>query len=156
MFEERKKSGIRRILLIAFLVFVIIVFVVILVYENPSELKSSVTLKASLNPSTVKVGENSRLKLEFKNQDLESHQISCTFKANSKVTIYSGNNPLVDNRYSIVLDASDPAEERIFDVNALLEEWVYGSDYTIYVSLYVDGNEIGEESQKLTLSVKES
>jgi hypothetical protein len=156
MFEEREKSGIKRIILLAFLVFVIIVFVTILVYENPSELKSSVTLKVSLNPSTVKVGENSRLKLEFKNQDLESHQISCTFKANPKVTIYSGNDLLVDNHYSFVLEASDPAEERILNVNALLEEWVSSSEYTIYISLYVDGDEIAEESQKLTLSVKES
>jgi hypothetical protein len=156
MFEEREKSSIRRIILLAFLIFIIVVVVTILVYENPPELKSSVTLEVSLNPSTIKVGENSRLRLEFKNQDLESHQISCTFKANPKVTIYSGNNPLGDNKYSFVLDASDPAEERIFNVDALLEEWVSGSEYTIFVSLYVDGDEIGEETQKLTLSVKES
>jgi hypothetical protein len=130
MFEEREKSSTRRIILLAFLIFIIIIVVTTYIfYENPPENKSSVTLKVSLNPSTI--------------------------KANSKVTIYSGNNPLIDNKYSFVLDASDPSEERIFNVDALLEEWVSGSEYTIFVNLYVDGDEIGEESQKLTLSVKE-
>ncbi len=128
----------------------------IALYENPPDKKSPVTLAASLEPATIKVGENSRLVLEFKNQDLESHQISCIFKANSKIIIYSGNNPLVNNEYSFILEASDPTEERILNVNAILEEFVSGSEYTIYVSLYVDGGEIIEESQKLTLSVKES
>lgn len=154
---KREKYGIGRVILLAFLLFIIIIFAaVFLLYENPSDEKSSVTLKATLNPSTVKVGENSRLTLEFKNQDLESHQISCTFEANPKVTIYSGNEPLVDNKYSFTLEPADPAEERIFNLNALLEEWVSGSEYTIYVSLHVDGDEIVEQSQKLTLSVKES
>ena len=153
---KREKSGIGRIILIAFLVFILIIVFAILFYKNPLNQKSPVTLKASLKPSTVKVGENSMLTLEFKNQDLESHQILSIFKANPKVTLYSGNDPLVDNEYSFNLEASDPAEERIFNVNALLEELVFSSEYTIYVSLYVDGEEIVEESQKLTLSVKES
>ncbi len=153
---KREKSGIGRVTLFAFLGFLIIIVIAVLLFQNPSEQESSVTLKAKLNPSTVKVGENSRLTLEFKNQDLESHQISCTFKANPKVTIYSGNDPLAENEYSFILEASDPTEERIFNVNALLEEWITGSEYTIYVSLHVDGNELVEESQKLTLSVKGS
>ena len=152
-----EKSGIGRIKILAFLVFTItIIVIVILFYENPSNPKSSVTLTASLKPSTVKVGENSRLTLEFENQDLESHQISCIFEFNPKVIIYSGNNPLIDNKYSFILEASDPTEERIFSLNALLEEWVASSEYTIHVRLYVDGEEIVEESQKLTLSVKVS
>lgn len=153
---DRKNAGIGRIVILVFLVCAIIAVVFIWFYENPSNQNSSVTLKASIEPSTVKVGENSRLKLEFKNQDLESHQISCVFEASSKVIIYSGNDPLVDNEYSFILENSDPAEERVFYVNALLEEWVSKSDYTIKVSLYADGEELVEEAQKLTLTVKES
>lgn len=153
---DRKKAGIGRIILLVIIVFIIIVVVYIGFYQNPSNQNSPVTLKASLEPSKVKVGENSRLKLEFKNQDLESHQISCVFEVNSKVIIYSGNDPLVDNEYSLSLEASDPTEERILYVNALLEEWVSSSKYTIKVSFYVDGEELVEESQKLTLLVEES
>ena len=153
---NREKTSIWRIILLVFAVFIIIIIVVIGFYRNPSDQNSSVTLKASLEPSTVKVGENSRLKLEFKNQDLESHQISCVFQANPKVIIYSGNDPLVDNEFSFSLEASDPEEERVLFVNALLDEWVFSSEYTINVSLHVDGEELVEESQKLTLSVKES
>jgi hypothetical protein len=153
---NREKTSIWRIILLVFAVFIIIVIVVIGFYRNPSDQNSSVTLKASLEPSTVKVGENSRLKLEFKNQDLESHKISCVFQANPKVIIYSGNDPLVDNEFSFSLEASDPEEERVLFVNALLDEWVFSSEYTINVSLHVDGEELVEESQKLTLSVKES
>jgi hypothetical protein len=153
---NREKTSIWRIILLVFAVFIIIVIVVIGFYRNPSDQNSSVTLKASLEPSTVKVGENSRLKLEFKNQDLESHKISCVFQANPKVIIYSGNDPLVDNEFSFSLEASDPEEERVLFVNALLDEWVFSSEYTINVSLHVDGEELVEESQKLTLLVKES
>jgi hypothetical protein len=70
--------------------------------------------------------------------------------------MYSGNNPLVDNEYSFILEASDPNEERILTVQSLLGEFVSSSDYVIHISLRVDGVEIVEQSQKLTLSVKES
>ena len=154
----KKKSGIGWIIFIALFVIIIIIAAFIL-YEQPSDQSdqtSSVTLTASIEPSTVKVGENSRLMLEFKNQDLDSHQISCIFKTNPKIIIYSGNDPLVNNEYSFIIEASDPAEERILNVNALLGEFVSSSDYVIHISLHVDGDEIVEESQKLTLSVKES
>jgi hypothetical protein len=130
--------------------------VVIAFYEPPSNQKPPVTLEASLEPPTIKVGENSKLTLEFKNQDLESHQISCKFETNQKVIIYSGNDPLVGNEYSFRFEASDPTEDRVLIVNALLEDWVISSKYTISLSLYIDGNEIAEEAQILTLSVKES
>ena len=152
----KKKSGIGWIIFIALFVIIILIIAAFTLYEQPSDQTSSVTLTASLEPSTVKVGENSRLKLEFKNQDLDSHQISCIFKANPKIIIYSGNDPLVNNEYSFIIEASDPAEERILNVNALLGEFVSSSDYVIHISLHVDGGEIVEESQKLTLSVKES
>ena len=151
------KSGIGWTIILVCAILIIIVIAVITFYENPSDQKKSpVILTASLEPSTVKVGENSRLTLEFKNQDLESHQISCIFKANPKIIIYSGNDPLVNNEYSFILEASDPTEERILIVQALLGEFVSSSEYVIHISLHVDGGEIVEESQKLTLSVKES
>lgn len=153
---KKYESGIGWIVFLAFAVLILIVLAAFMLNENPSGEKPPVTLGASLEPSTIKLGENSRLLLEFKNQDLESHQISCIFKANPKIIIYSGNNPLVNSEYSFILEASDPAEERILTVNAILEEFVSSSEYTIYVNLYVDGSEIVEESQKLTLSVKES
>ncbi len=153
---KREKSGITWILLLAFLVIIILAIVIIVLYEPPSNQKSPVTLEASLEPSTIKVGENSKLTLEFKNQDLESHQISCKFKTNQKVIIYSGNDPLVENEYSFMFEASDPTEDRVLIVNALLEDYVISSKYTISLNLYIDGNEIPEEAQILTLSVKES
>jgi hypothetical protein len=153
---KRDKSGIGWTILLVFIILIIIVIAVITFYENPTDQKSPVTLTASLEPSTVKVGENSRLTLKFKNQDLESHHISCIFTANPKIIIYSGNNPLVNNEYSFNLEASDPTEERILTVQSLLGEFVSSSDYVIHISLRVDGVEIVEQSQKLTLSVKES
>ena len=153
---KRDKSGIGWIILLVFIILIIIVIAVITFYENPTDQKSPVTLTASLQPSTVKVGENSRLTLKFKNQDLASHHISCIFKANPKIIIYSGNNPLVNNEYSFILEASDPNEERILNVQALLGEFVSSSEYVIHISLHIDGGEIVEQSQKLTLSVKES
>jgi hypothetical protein len=150
------KSGIGWTILLVFIILIIIVIAVITFYANPTDQKSPVTLTASLEPSTVKVGENSRLTLKFKNQDLASHHISCIFKANPKIIMYSGNNPLVDNEYSFILEASDPNEERILTVQSLLGEFVPSSDYVIHISLRVDGVEIVEQSQKLTLSVKES
>ena len=135
------------------LIILIFVFVTI---DNPSNQKTSVILTVSLKPSTVKVGEISRLTLEFVNPDLESHQISCEFNANPRVTINSGNDPLVNNEYSFILEASDPSEERILTVKALLEEGVSSTDYTIDINLFIDGEEIAQESKKLTLSVKES
>lgn len=151
------KSGIGWTIILVCAILIIIVIAVLTFYENPSDQKKSpVFLTASLEPSTVNVGENSRLTLDFKNQDLDSHQISCRFRANPKIIIYSGNDPSINNEYSFIIEASDPAEERILNVNALLEEFVSSSDYVIYVSLHVDGGEIVEESQKLTLSVKES
>jgi hypothetical protein len=150
------KSGIGWTILLVFIILIIIVIAVITFYANPTDQKSPVTLTASLEPSTVKVGENSRLTLKFKNQDLASHHISCIFKANPKIIMYSGNNPLVDNEYSFILEASDPNEERILTVQSLLGEFVSSSDYVIHISLRVDGVEIVEQSQKLTLSVKES
>jgi hypothetical protein len=153
---KRDKSGIGWTILLVFIILIIIVIAVITFYANPTDQKSPVTLTASLEPSTVKVGENSRLTLKFKNQDLASHHISCIFKANPKIIMYSGNNPLVDNEYSFILEASDPNEERILTVQSLLGEFVSSSDYVIHISLRVDGVEIVEQSQKLTLSVKES
>jgi hypothetical protein len=153
---KKEKSAISRILLLAFLATIIIIIAISVFYKAPPNQKSLVSLKASLEPSTIKVGENSRLTLEFENQDLASHQISCKFTTNQKVTIYSGNDPLTENEYSFVLEASVPTEERILIVNALLEDWISSSKYKINVSLYIDGNEIMEESQELTLTVKES
>ncbi len=152
---KKEKSAIARILILAFIAIIIIAIVIIFFYEAPPNQKSSVSLRASLEPSTIKVGENSRLTLEFKNQDLESHQISVKFKSNQKVILYSGNDPLAENEYSFIIEASDPTEERILIVNALLEDWISRSTYTINVSLYIDGNEIVEESQELTLTVKQ-
>jgi hypothetical protein len=153
---KKEKSALARILLLAFISIIIIAIVIIFFYEAPPNQKSSVSLRASLKPSTIKVGENSRLTLQFENQDLESHQISCRFNTNQKVIIYSGNDPLAENEYSFIIEASDPTEERIFIVNALLEDWISSSTYTIDVSLYIDGNEIVEESLELTLTVKQS
>jgi hypothetical protein len=153
---KRDKSGIGWTILLVFIILIIIVIAVITFYANPTDQKSPVTLTASLQPSTVKVGENSRLTLKFKNQDLASHHISCIFKANPKIIMYSGNNPLVDNEYSFILEASDPNEERILTVQSLLGEFVSSSEYVIHISLHIDGGEIVEQSQKLTLSVKES
>jgi hypothetical protein len=153
---KRDKSGIGWTILLVFIILIIIVIAVITFYANPTDQKSPVTLTASLEPSTVKVGENSRLTLKFKNQDLASHHISCIFKANPKIIMYSGNNPLVDNEYSFILEASDPNEERILTVQSLLGEFVSSSEYVIHISLHIDGGEIVEQSQKLTLSVKES
>jgi hypothetical protein len=152
----KKKSGIGWILFLALFVIIIIIVAAFTLYEQPSEQKSKVTLTASLDPSKIKVGENSKLTLEFKNQDLESHQITCSFKANPKIIIQSGTKPLVNNEYSFIIESSDPTEERIFNVKALLEEYVSSSEYTINVSLHLDGTEIVEETKKLTISVTES
>jgi len=152
----KKKSGIGWIIFLALFVIVIIIIAAFTFYEPPSEQKSNVTLAASLDPSKIKVGENSKLTLKFKNQDLESHQITCLFKANPKIIIQSGTKPLVDNQYSFIIESSDPTEERIFNVKALLEEYVSSSEYTIYVSIHIDGTEIVEETKELTLSVTES
>ena len=66
------KSGIGWTIILVCAILIIIVIAVLTFYENPSDQKKSpVFLTAALEPSTVNVGENSRLTFDFKNHDLD-------------------------------------------------------------------------------------
>ena len=146
------KSGSTRLIFLFIIVAAAVLLIVIFSEPAPNP-DPIVTVTASLNPSTVKERESATLTLEFENNDLEQHQISCAFETNPRVSLYAGNQLLSDNNYSLTIDAGDPAEERELTVKGFLEEGVSTADYIISLSLYVDGNKISQESQIITLTI---
>ncbi len=150
------KSGIALIFILVLMAVATAVFLLIIFSDQPTNPDSIVTVTASLKPSTVKEQESATLKLKFENNDLDHHQISCVFETSFRVSFYAGNQLISDKTYSLTIDAGDPAEERELTVKGYLEEGVSTADYIINLSLYVDGNSVSQESQKITLTVIKS
>jgi hypothetical protein len=111
-------------------------------------------MTASLKPTTVKEGEPATLSMQFENKDLNSNNIRVVIDTISRVRTYSGTNILSNNEYSFTIEAGDPEETRMLTVKGYLEEGISLAEYDINLRLYVDGNEVPQESQKIELTVK--
>lgn len=131
-------------------------FVVIIATPSIFKPKAPIEVAVSLNPTSIKENETSKLTLSVKNTDLKTHTIRFVFDTNPLIAIYAGSEQLLhNNAYSFAIEASDPSEERVFTVAGSLDEKVSSSDYPIAVHVYVDGNALSEAWNDVVLTIRQ-
>lgn len=138
---KNAKSGLASVV-VAIILLAVLAGILAYVFSQFGEQKPLVEVVSSLEPSTVKEGERAMLVLNFKNVDLKTHEITVTFSVGPHISIYEGNElPLQQNRYSFVLEASNPSEQRAFGVSGTLETGTLSAEYLIAFNVSVDGQD---------------
>jgi hypothetical protein len=116
--------------------------------------KPSVEVHLSLDPSTIKENQSARLTLSLKNLDLKTHQLTIVFNVNPRIQVYAGTEQLLQNyTFSLRLEASQPADERVFTMTGSLEPGISSSDYPISLNVYDNGNELNKAWDDVTLTI---
>ena len=119
--------------------------------------KQPIEVVWSLDPSTIKENERSKLTLTFNNLDLKTHEIQVFFGTSPRISIYEGNEHLLQqNTYTFTLEASDPSEQRVFTLRGTLEAGTLSSQYLIPYSVCVDGKELPKNWDEPVLTIQRS
>lgn len=143
--------------IITVIIILVVVFFIALVLPPMLAPSPPISVKSSLDPSTIRENERAKLTLSFENSDLKTHDIKLVFDTSPRILIYAGTEQLLqDKTYSFTLEAVDPSEERVFTVTGSLEEKVSSCEYPINLKIYVDGNELQKTWDDIVLIVKKS
>jgi hypothetical protein len=122
---------------------------------NAHHPESPIEVLGSLEPSTIKVGERSKLTLTFNNLDLKTHEVTLIFNTNPRILIYEGSEQLLQNNsYTFILEAADPSETRVFTLTGNIESGILSANYPIAYSVHADGNRIQQSWSDAILTIQ--
>lgn len=137
-------------------VVVLVALAIFVIFMSQSfQPKPPIEVMWSLDPSVVKENERSKLTLTFSNLDLKTHEVKVSFDTSPRILVYEGNEHLLQqNKYTFVLEASDPSEQRVFTLSGNLEAGTLGSQYPILFNVLVDGNELSKNWSDPVLTIQ--
>ncbi len=116
--------------------------------------KPPIDVIPSIDHSSIDVGQRATITIDFKNNDLKTHDIQLIFVASPKISFFAGSeNTLTNNAYSFRIDATSPSDTRAFTLTALLDSGESSTTYTIILRVYVDGTELQRTWKDFSLVV---
>jgi len=150
---RNKNSGFAFLIGILAIAALVIIAILILQFARP---KPMVEVMYAIDPSTIKENERSKLTVTFKNVDLKTHEIAVAFEISPRISVYGGNEYLLqDNTYTFRLEATDSDERRVFTISGNLETGTISSQYLIHFSVYVDGDKLSQNWDTPILTIRE-
>ena len=119
--------------------------------------KPPIDVNPSIDTSSIKVGQYATITISMKNNDLKTHQIEFYFETSPKISVFAGTeSKLVDNRYSITMDATSVNDNRAFTLTGTLDSQEASSTFPIVLHVTVDGTELQKTWGDLSVQVSAS
>lgn len=119
--------------------------------------KPPIDVNPSIDTSSIKVGQFATISISIKNNDLKTHQIEFYFATSPKLSVFAGTeSKLVDNRYTITLDATSVSDTRAFTLTGTLDNQEASSTFPLVLHVTVDGNELQKTWGDFSIQVSAS
>ena len=133
-----------KLILLAVVAVVIIAVILIGVSLYSGSLpKPPIDVNPSIDTSSIKVGQSATITIAMKNNDLKTHQIEFYFETSPKISVFAGaESKLVDNRYTITMDATSVGDTRAFTLTGTLDSQESSSTFPLVLHVTVDGTEL--------------
>jgi hypothetical protein len=150
----------KKMKLILLAVVAVVVIAIILIAQglySSSLPKPPIDVNPSIDTSSIKVGQYATITIAMKNNDLKTHQIEFYFATSPKLSVFAGKeSKLVDNRYSITLDATSVSDTRAFTLTGTLDNQEASSTFPLVLHVTVDGNELQKTWGDFSIQVSAS
>jgi len=151
---RRRKSDYSWIAIILIGLAIVAILIAYFSFEPESNLPLKISY--SLDPSTVKENDPTKLSFSITNVNETFHEVQFIFNTDSRLAIYAGTDELLPNNiYNFTIGDYEADQVREFTIIGSLEENIARSRYQIQLQVSLDKQIVPELTKNIYLTVTE-